>query len=143
MKKLFLIAVVTIFSISSIQAQKNVVKVDLLGFLFNNVQVSYERVVGEKSAFELSLSYKKVTGSLATLSEDTDVNTIGGEGKYKFYLSSASSAPRAWYVAPVVNYSSTTLEEAGKSGDVTSFGGGLLGGYQWILGGFSLDVNFG
>jgi hypothetical protein len=29
----------------------------------------------------LSLSYKKVTGSLATLSNDTDVNTIGGRGK--------------------------------------------------------------
>ena len=147
MRKLFLIAVVALFATKSIQAQKNVVKVDLLGFLFSNTQVSYERVVNEKSAFELSLSYKKVTGSLATLSEETDVNTVGVEGKYKFYLSSAYAAPRGWYVAPVVNYSSTTLEEAGKSGDVSSFGGGFLGGYQWILGssdsGFSLDVNFG
>jgi len=143
MKKLVLIAVVTIFSISSIQAQKNVVKADLLGLLFNRTQVSYERVLNEKSSIELSLNYRKVTGSLATLSEETEVNSFGVEGKYKFYLSSASSAPRSWYVAPVVNYSSTTLEEAGLSGDVTSFGGGFLGGYQWILGGFSLDVNLG
>lgn len=86
MNKIALITIFAFFAMSSIQAQKNVAKVDLLGFLFDNVQFSYERVVNEKSAFELSLSYKKVTGSLATLSNDTDVNTIGGEAKYKFYL---------------------------------------------------------
>jgi len=70
----------------SIQAQKTVVKVDLLWFLFNNVQFSYKRVVNEKSTFELSLSYKRVTGSLATLSEETEVNTIGGEESISFII---------------------------------------------------------
>ena len=76
MKKLVLIAVVTIFSISSIQAQKNVVKADLLGLLFNRTQVSYERIVNEKSSIELSLNYRKVIGSLATLSEEMDVKKL-------------------------------------------------------------------
>ena len=143
MNKIAFITIFAFFAMPSIQAQKNVAKVDLLGFLFDNVQFSYERVVNEKSAFELSLSYKKVTGSLATLSNDTDVNTIGGEAKYKFYLSSVSNAPRGWYVAPVINYYSTTLEESGKSGGVFSFGGGLLVGYQWMLGSFAIDVNAG
>ena len=64
-----------------------------------------------------------------------------GEAKYKFYLSSVSNAPRGWYVAPVINYYSTTLEKSGKSGGVFSFGGGLLVGYQWMLGSFAIDVN--
>ncbi|MDG2498555.1 MAG: DUF3575 domain-containing protein [Flavobacteriaceae bacterium] len=140
MKKLVLLA---LLAVSSIQAQKNVVKVDLLGVLLENTQLSYERVVNENSAFELSLRYQKIKGSLATLSNETEVNAIGVEGKYKFYVSSATAAPKGFYVAPVLNYSSTSFKEAGKSGDVSSFGAGLVGGHQWILGAFSIDVNLG
>ena len=102
---------VTLFALTSIQAQNNVVKVDLLGVLLENTQLSYERIVNENSAFEISLKYQKIKGSLATLSNETEVNAIGVEGKYKFYVS--------------------------------SFWAGLVGGHQWILGAFSIDINLG
>ena len=78
----------TLFALTSIQAQNNVVKVDLLGVLLENTQLSYERVVNENSAFEISLKYQKIKGSLATLSNETEVNAIGVDGKYMFYVSS-------------------------------------------------------
>lgn len=105
-----LFSVVLLFVSLGSHAQKNVIKVDPLGLLFNTAQLSYERVIGEKSSLELSLNFNKVTGSLSTLSNDTEVNTLGFEGKYKFYFSSVQMAPKGWYVAPVANYSSSTLK---------------------------------
>ena len=147
MKKLLLITVLALFAMPNTQAQENVVKVNPLGLLFGAAQLSYERVIGDNSSVELSLSYLTLKGTLGTSTDETTVNSFGVEGKYKLYLSSSYDAPRGWYTAPVLNYSKAKFELDPFSGETTAIGAGLLGGYQWVFGGndsgFALDLNFG
>ncbi|WP_422091404.1 DUF3575 domain-containing protein [Tenacibaculum ovolyticum] len=142
-KLLLLIAIVGIGFTAN--AQKNVFKVNPLGLVFGALDVSYERVLSEKSAIELGFAYSNfdVTG----VSTKVSTNGYGVEGKYKFYFSSEKDAPRGWYGAPFLAYSVSSVDSDGIKGDANSFSAGALAGYQWVFGGgdsgFSLDLNFG
>jgi hypothetical protein len=146
MKKVVFIAVIALVGLGNVNAQKNVVKVNPLGLVFGSTEIGYERVLSEKSSVELALAYSSSSVTLGG-STSSDATGFGAEGKYKFYFSSSKDAPKGWYVAPVVTYTSTTAESGGSKGKLSSFGGGALAGYQWVFGGgdsgFALDLNFG
>ena len=63
------------------------------------------------------------------------------------YFSSSKDAPRGWYGAPVVNFSSANGKSGSSEGKFSLFGAGAVAGYQWVFGGsdtgFALDLNFG
>ena len=145
MKKLFLCAF-AVFAFASVSAQENVVKVNPLGLIFGSAQFSYERVLNENSSVELSLAYTSLNANFSS-AEEAKINGFGVEGKYKLYFSSSNDAPRGWYGAPVLSYSSISGESGNEEGKVNIFGAGAIGGYQWVFGGdatgFALDLNFG
>jgi hypothetical protein len=127
-------------------AQKNVIKANPLGLAFGVGDFSYERVVSDNQAFEIGLSF--ASAKVTSGSEVVSSSAIGGEGKYKFYFSSAKDAPRGWYAAPFVSYAvSSANNSAGTDIGFSTFSGGALAGYQWVFGGgdsgFALDLNFG
>ncbi|MFD0991761.1 DUF3575 domain-containing protein [Tenacibaculum geojense] len=145
MKKLLLsIAMVAVGFTAN--AQKNVVKANPLGLAIGVAELSYERAVSEKQSFELGIAYSSfdVTGDGG---DKVETSSIGAEGKYKFYFSSDKDAPRGWYAAPFVSYSTSSVDNDGTKGDINAFAGGALAGYQWVFGGgdsgFALDLNFG
>ena len=144
MKKLLLLIAIVATGFTA-NAQKNVFKVNPLGLAFGSLDVSYERVLSEKSSVELGITYSSfdVTGGSTKVS----TNGYGVEGKYKFYFSSDKDAPKGWYGAPFVAYSVSSVDSNGIKGDANSFSAGALAGYQWVFGGgdsgFSLDLNFG
>lgn len=145
MKKLLLIAAV-VFGVSSVNAQKNVIKANPLGLAIGVGDFSYERVVADNQAFEIGLSF--ASAKVTSGSEVVSSRAIGGEGKYKFYFSSENMAPRGWYAAPFVSYAvSSANNSAGADIGFSTFSGGALAGYQWVFGGgdsgFALDLNFG
>lgn len=144
MKKLFL-AAFAVFTFTSINAQENVLKANL-GLFFGSNQFSYERVLNEKSALEFSLTYTSLDAIFSDRGE-AKVTGIGGEVKYKFYISSPNDAPRGWYAAPIVSYSSLSGDSNGSEGKVSLFSTGAVCGYQWVFGGdasgFVLDLNLG
>ncbi|NNE33280.1 MAG: DUF3575 domain-containing protein [Winogradskyella sp.] len=146
MKKLLFISAIAIFGFSKINAQENVIKINPIGLAFGAAQFSYERAVNDNSAAELSLAYTSLNANFSS-GEEAKVTGFGAEGKYKFYFSSTYNAPRGWYAAPVINYSSISGESNSDDGTVSIFGAGAIGGYQWIFGGgqtgFALDLNLG
>lgn len=148
MKKLLLTAIVVMFALSNVKAQENVIKANPIGLAFGAAQFSYERALNEKSAFELSLAYSSVKANFnSSVGDDTKINGIGAEGKYKLYFSSSNDAPRGWYAAPVIGFSSISGKSGSEEGKVSLFAGGAVAGYQWVFGGgntgFALDLNLG
>jgi hypothetical protein len=77
----------------------------------------------------------------------SNVTGFGAEAKYKLYFSSSNNAPRGWYGAPLVNFSSASGKSGSSEGKISLFGAGAVAGYQWVFGGndtgFALDLNFG
>ena len=145
MKKITL-CTLAILGFMSLNAQKNVVKVNPVGLIFGSAQLGYERVLTDKSAIEISASYTRLDVTFDNSTTETE-NGFGVEGKYKFYFSSSKSAPRGWYAAPLANYSNINGGSGDNDGSVSIFGAGAVGGYQWVFGGndsgFSLDLNLG
>ncbi|WP_176829738.1 DUF3575 domain-containing protein [Tenacibaculum sp. MAR_2009_124] len=144
MKKLFMIAMIAVGFTA--YAQKNVVKANPLGLAFGVADLSYERVIGDNTSFEVGLSY--AGAEVTSNNEVISTSAIGGEGKFKFYFSSEENAPRGWYAAPFVNYSTSSAKSSeGQDVGFSTFSGGALAGYQWVFGGddsgFALDLNFG
>ncbi len=145
MKKFFLSIAMVAMGFTA-NAQQNVIKVNPLGLAFGSADISYERAISEKGAFEIGVSYASADVGLGT--ESITSSAIGGEGKYKFYFSSDKDAPRGWYAAPFVSYSQASVESSlGEDVGYSTFSGGALAGYQWVFGGgdsgFALDLNFG
>lgn len=145
MKKV-LLTVAILASGFFVQAQKNVIKANPLGLLFGSAQFGYERAIGSKQSLELSAAFSSVKVTVGG-SESKNLG-YGAEAKYKLYFSSSKQAPRGWYGSPFVSFSSTKYDLANeKKASATTYGGGLLAGYQWVFGGgnsgFSLDLNFG
>lgn len=141
MKKALLIAVLAIAGLCNVNAQENVIKMNPLGLAFGAIDLSYERVLNEKSSIEIGIAYSSL--NVTTSGSSSKANGFGLEGKYKMYFSNSGSAPRGWYGAPFASYSKTTV----TGGGVSAFSGGALAGYQWVFGGaatgFALDLNFG
>ena len=129
MKKFLLTIAMVAFGFAA-NAQKNVIKANPLGLAFGVADLSY------------------AGADVTSGSEKISTSAIGAEGKFKFYFSSDKDAPRGWYAAPFVNYSSASAENnAGDDVGFSAFSGGALAGYQWVFGGgdsgFALDLNFG
>ena len=135
-----------IFAGFTANAQKNVIKANPIGLAFGTADFSYERVVSDKGAFEIGLSY--ASADVTSGNEVIETSAIGGEAKYKFYFSSDKMAPKGWYAAPFASYSTASAESnSGEDVGFSAFSGGAVAGYQWIFGGgdsgFALDLNFG
>ncbi len=147
MKKLLFVAAFAVFGLTVVNAQKNVVKVNPLGLIFGSAELSYERAISEKGAFEISASYMSIDATFNNSTEETGISGVGAEAKYKFYFSSVNDAPRGWYAAPLANFYSITGKEGSSKGKVNTVGGGAVAGYQWVFGGgntgFALDLNLG
>jgi len=144
MKKLIFITI-ALLTVSFVNAQKNVIKINPVGLAFGAAQLSYEYALNDKNALEISMAY-----SSAKVSFDADevkANGFGAEGKYKIYFSTTKVAPRGWYAAPVLTYSSASAKSDDSEGKLSVFAAGAVAGYQWIFGGretgFALDLNLG
>lgn len=111
-------------------AQKNVIKVNILSPIVRTANFSYERAISDESSLQLGVFY---TGAN---SGDVKLNGWAVTPEYRFYLSS-TPAPNGLYVAPWVRYQNMKAKEEGDatfvSGTLTSFGGGIVIGRQWIF----------
>jgi hypothetical protein len=144
MKKLNLVTVFILLGFIGASAQQNVVKINPVGLLFGSAELSYERVLSNKSSVELSLAYSRSNVGFSTGEEKA--TGFGVEGKYKFYVSASKNAPRGFYAAPVLTYASSKAERGTLKGKVSYLAGGAIAGYQWVFGSeseFSIDLNAG
>jgi hypothetical protein len=131
---------------SNLNAQKNVIKVNPLGLLFNTIPIQYERVNSSRTAIGIDVSFLKHEVTVDN-SKKTDIIGIGVEAKYKIGLDSKTSMPRGWYAAPLAGFgfAETTVNNITSGANIINFG--LITGYQWIFSeiskGVALDINVG
>ncbi len=138
-KKFLLMAcVLTAFAFSA-NAQSSVIKLNIFSPIVSTFNVQYEKTTKADQSFQLGFFYTGYSSS------DTKFNGFGLTPEYRFYLSD-TDAPKGVFIAPFVRYQSFSASNASTNtkGSVTSFGGGVVLGKQWIFKEhISLDIFLG
>lgn len=116
----------------------NIIKLNPISLAFGNINLIYQRAIGKSSAVQLGGNYwYRFLG--------TDVTGFGIRGGYQFFLTGRTkAAPEGFYVGPQLSYNSLKERSTDIPASVTTFGVGLLIGYQWVWdSGLSLDLGIG
>ncbi len=121
----------------------NSIKTNPLSMIFGTFGAQYERKIGDNMSVALTLGfYSRSTGILG-MEYSYSGFSINPEFRYYF-----EEAIEGWYVSPYVTFTMinekmafTGYEEFNNK--ITVFGGGAVGGRQWIWGGFTLDLYAG
>lgn len=140
-KQTIIVLMLTFFTTLT-YAQRNVIKVNPLGFFYGYTQAAYERGLNnEETSIELMAEYTN---------DDVNFNKFSGvlvEFKYKFFFpTSRRSSPFGWYSAPLINYKTLSKSDAATQ-KILALSGGVVTGVQWNLGddetGLTIDLNLG
>lgn len=127
-KTLVLFLLVSAMAFTQGFAQERAIKVNILSPIVRTVSVFYENAVSDQSSLQIGFYY---TG--ASISE-TKFRGFGITPEYRFYLSE-TSAIEGFYIAPFLRYSNLDISEgiSGDEGTLSSIGGGLVIGRQWVF----------
>lgn len=143
MKKTLLIFLAVVILMPSVIAQsetsseKNVLKVNTLSLFLGTGSIFYERAIKDNLSGQLGVGY---------LNYGKGGDRFSGlflTPELKFYPK--KNAIDGMYLAPYLRYNKLTAksDDAGK-GSVSSMGGGLAFGRQWVTNsGFTMDLFFG
>lgn len=130
MKKLFFTVVIvgSLMASNSASAQDNAIKVNIFSPIVRTLNLSYERVLSESSSIQFGFYYTGFSGA------GMQYRGFGITPEYRLYLSE-SDAPAGFYVAPFLRYQNITItvEETDDEGTLSTFGGGLVVGKQWVF----------
>jgi len=112
----------------NVMAQSNVIKLNIFSPIVKTINVSFEHALGDSKSIQLGVAY---TG--ASISE-TNLSGLQITPEFRLYLSE-TSAPEGFFVAPYLRYASLSLTEdiVGSEATLSSIGGGLSLGKQWIF----------
>ncbi len=137
MKKLIFIFCVVVFTGNSISAQKNVLKMNPLGFAFGIYNLTYERALSSSTSFQ-------VKGSFFSKLFGLEVSSLGFDADFKYFIThKRKPSPEGFYIGPGISINKTSYSEF-NDGSATTFGIGGTVGYQWIWNsGFALDLGMG
>jgi hypothetical protein len=144
MKKILILFFVIVFTIptfsqektTSVATEKNVLKINTLSLILGTGSIFYERKFSDLMSGQFGVSYlnysvsgTKFTGLILT-------------PEVRFYPK--KNAIDGMYIAPYVRYQNYSLSDNTAKGTLSSIGGGLLFGRQWIRpSGFTMDLFFG
>lgn len=137
MKKLLL---TTLICVSFLQANaQKAIKLNIFSPIVQTLNVSYEQALNKDKSFQLGFFYTGYS------SGDTKFSGIGITPEYRIYL--GEEVMNSFYVAPFVRFQNFTLKDKTNTTDeatLTTFGGGLIAGRQWIFKDkFTLDLFIG
>ena len=137
---LVLLAAGLIFSSTVFGQKKNAIKVNIFSPIVRTGSFFYERALNEGASAQLGFFY---TGYKIT---DTKFSGFGITPEFRFYPSKKEDM-KGFYLAPFLRYQSFTLEDEGlvvSKGTLSTFGGGLLIGGQFLFGDIvTLDIFIG
>ncbi|MBX7204893.1 MAG: DUF3575 domain-containing protein [Bacteroidia bacterium] len=113
------------------------VKLNYLSPLVKTVNLSFEKAVKEDASFQLGVYYTGFSSS------GIKYSGLGLTPEYRKYLT--GEALDGAYIAPFIRYQSLTLTESSTSskGTISTIGGGLIVGRQWMMKGISFDLFVG
>lgn len=136
MKRLLFVFAMIFAMGTSTYAQQNVIKANLFSVIIKTGSFFYERALDDTKSLQLGFYY---TGFSVG---DTKFRGFGITPEFRFYP--GEEAPSGFYLAPFLRYQSLSLSadyyddvtgqlEEG-SATLSTFGGGLLIGNQWLFG---------
>lgn len=123
---LIIVCLLLIGSISAQAQKKNTIKINILSPIVKTFNVQYEAKVKADASFQLGFFYTGYSSS------GTDFSGFGITPEYRMYLGD-TEAPQGVYVAPFVRYQSFNLTDPSSKGTLSTFGGGLILGKQWLF----------
>jgi len=145
MKKLLLLTLVILLTLPSFaqekatnSTEKNVLKVNTLSLFLGTGSIFYERKISDITSAQMGVGY------MSFKLGDTKFTGLILTPEFRIYAK--KKAIDGAYLAPYFRYQRYTLENADEDskGTLTSMGGGLLFGRQWITdSGFTMDLFFG
>ncbi|MBK5279595.1 MAG: DUF3575 domain-containing protein [Bacteroidia bacterium] len=121
-----LIGLSGLFSSQAYAQKGNVLKINIFSPIASTLNLQYERKVSGSSSFQLGFYYSGFSIN------ETKFSGIGITPEYRFYLSE-TEAPNGFYVAPFIRYQNFTVSNGPNEGTITTTGGGLIIGKQWIF----------
>jgi Protein of unknown function (DUF3575) len=137
---LFLLIVLTLPSFSQeksdVSTEKNVLKVNTLSLILTTGSVFYERKLSDLTSAQFGIAY------VGLKIQNTKFTGIILTPEFRIYPK--KNAIDGFYIAPYLRYQNYTLQSGTDKGSLSSMGGGLLFGRQWITkSGFTMDLFFG
>jgi hypothetical protein len=143
MKKLFTLLLTSVIVINSfaqdkpaVSTDKNVLKVNALSVFLGTGSVFYEHKFSDNISGQLGVAY------LGLKLGDTKFSGLILTPEFRFYPK--KNAIDGMYIAPYLRYQNFTLQSGDNKGTLSTMGGGLLFGRQWITNsGFTMDLFFG
>ncbi|MEJ0056612.1 MAG: DUF3575 domain-containing protein [Bacteroidota bacterium] len=124
--KLPVLAILFVCTTFSLNAQSNVIKINIFSPIVKTFNVQYEHKLSPTGSFQLGFFYTGYSTS------GTDFSGFGITPEYRLYLSD-TEAPKGVYLAPFVRYQSFNLTDGGNKGTLSLFGGGVIIGKQWLF----------
>ncbi|SRR5260221_3640676 len=127
------------FSVASLaQDKSNNLKINIFSPVVKTLNLQYERVLNKDQSFQFGFFYTGYSSS------GTSLSGVGFTPEYRFYLS-GDAAPDGVYIAPFLRYQSFTLsDDQNDKGTLSTFGGGVILGRQWVFKGrITLDLFIG
>ncbi len=138
----FFISLLFLFFRVYSQETQNVLKYNYLGVMLGSYNLAYERVLDNESSLQLSLGYRNYSFPY-NVSKDTTFKYDGftAVAEYRWYLKPIKRvAPAGLYIAPFVRYGYyheglkfAKTPEYDYTYRITSWSGGLMGGYQAVI----------
>lgn len=127
------------------ESYKSVIKLNPPGIGFSSGIITYERIIGTNSSFEIGPA---VDPPLNIDWQPTDHFSLGVFVGYRYYISKELVAPEGLYISPGLSYIRGTAKvDYGLGKEVTktsSYQVQAVAGYQWIIKQrFTLDANAG
>ncbi len=145
MKKILIIAISVLFALPSfaqdkpaVSTEKNVLKVNTLSLFLGTGSIFYERKLTDLTSAQLGVAYMNFKLG------DTKFTGLILTPELRIYAK--KNAIDGFYLSPYFRYQRYTLENStdASKGTLTSMGGGLVFGRQWITNsGFTMDLFFG
>lgn len=121
---------------SETSSEQNVLKVNSLSLFLATGSIFYERKLSDGVSGQLGLAYMGVK------IQDTKFTGVIITPEVRLYPK--KNAIDGFYIAPYLRYQNFTLQSGVNKGSLSSMGGGLLFGRQWITNsGFTMDLFFG
>jgi hypothetical protein len=147
MKKVLVLFLTIVLSITSfaqdkpaVSTEKNVLKINTLSLFLGTGSIFYEHKFSDLSSAQLGVGYMNFK------LRDTKFSGLILTPEYRIYAK--KNAIDGFYIAPYLRYQKFTVEnkeiDPPSKGSLTSMGGGLVFGRQWITdSGFTMDLFFG
>jgi hypothetical protein len=142
MKKfLFSVAFLALASVAFAQdGPQNIIKVNIISPILKTGSFFFEHALNEKSSFQLGVGFT----AFKQEEEDVKISGIFITPEYRMYLSASKTAPAGFYVGPYLRYQNLKIEDEFDKATLSTFGGGVVAGHQWIFRDrFSLDLFLG